>query len=245
VEEQRSELRETTARARAAEHLASIGTLAAGLAHEIGTPMGVIRGHAELLESAVSDGRGRWRLRTIREQIDRISNIMQGLLNMARPHAPVRTGVALGDEIERALSFLSEKLRRRAIVVERHFRAVPAVEGDPERLQQLFLNLILNAADAMAGGGTLAIAIGPSESGDAASVVVSDTGHGIPEEDLQQIFEPFYTTKAAGQGSGLGLMVAKGIVLEHGGLIEARSEPGRGTEFRILFPVVPNQAMEE
>jgi signal transduction histidine kinase len=233
-ERQSSELRRTIDRARAAERLASLGSLVAGLAHEIGTPMGVIQGHAKLLESSVTDERGRWRLETIRGQIGRISRIIQSLLHMARPSRAERVEVDLEEVLVNTLSFLSEKFKRRGIGVDTRFEEVPPVKGDPERFQQLFLNLFLNAADAMPDGGELRVSVSARE-GDA-EVRVSDTGAGIPASGLSRIFDPFFTTKPAGEGSGLGLAVAQGIVAEHGGSIEADSVEGEGTEFTILLP---------
>jgi signal transduction histidine kinase len=233
-------LRLTTERARAAEELASIGTLVAGLAHEIGTPMGVIQGHAKLLESAVSDKDATWRLRTIQEQITRISRIIQTLLNMARPRKSQRQPVALEPLLDDTVSFISEKLARRGIQVARVFDPVPSIHGDAERLQQLFLNLFLNAADAMPEGGELRVTLGESDLGEA-EIRVRDTGAGIPETQLERVFDPFYTTKAAGEGNGLGLMVCKGIVSDHRGQIEVTSTPQEGTEFRVLFPTSRGQ----
>jgi two-component system NtrC family sensor kinase len=208
----------------------------AGLAHEIGTPMGVIQGHAKMLEAAVQDEDAEWRLKTIQEQITRISRIIQTLLNMARPRKAQRVPVSLEPLLETTLSFLSEKLARRGIRVERTFRPVPSIAGDPERLQQLFLNLFLNAADAMPDGGVLAV--GLREAGeDEVQIHVADTGTGIPPEDLERIFAPFFTTKEAGEGNGLGLMVCKGIISDHGGSIDLASAPGEGTQFEILLPI--------
>jgi signal transduction histidine kinase len=234
-ETQRSELRETESRARVAEELASVGTLVAGLAHEIGTPMGVIQGHAKLLEPAVASEDALWRLRTIQEQIGRISRIIQTLLNLARPRRSRRAPVALGSLLETTVAFLSEKLRQRAIRVEMDLQLAPAVLGDSERLQQLFLNLFLNAVDAMPRGGSLRLSLATTSAGNA-QVRVADTGVGIAPADLPRIFEPFFTSKPAGEGNGLGLMVAHGIVKDHGGEICVESEVGRGTEFRIEFP---------
>jgi len=234
-ETQRSELRLTATRARVAEELASVGTLVAGLAHEIGTPMGVIQGHAKLLEPAVTSEDALWRLRTIQEQIGRISRIIQTLLNLAGPRRSRRVPVALGPLLDATLSFLSEKLRSRAIRVERNLREVPSISGDPERLQQLFLNLFLNAVDAMPDGGELRVSLVPTDEV-AVEVRVADTGVGISEAELPRIFEPFFTSKAAGEGNGLGLMVAHGIVKDHGGTISVESVSGSGTEFRIAFP---------
>jgi signal transduction histidine kinase len=210
----------------------------AGLAHEIGTPMGVIQGHAKLLESKLprDDADARWRLETIQSQIARISKIIQTLLNMARPRKARRVPVALDALIQSALSFVGEKLARRGIAVEPVLEPVGSIAGDPERIQQLFLNLFLNAADAMPDGGRLKVALEPDPEG-SALVRVSDTGSGIRPEDLDKVFDPFFTTKPAGEGNGLGLMVCKGIVSDHGGSIDVSSEPGVGTEFRIHLPL--------
>jgi len=233
------ELRLTSRRARAAEDLASVANLAAGLAHEIGTPMGVIQGHAEALEPSVTDEKGQWRLRTIRAQVERISRIIQALLNMARPHGLAREPVELEPLLETTISFLGVKLKRRGVEVERDYRPTPSVRGDAEKLQQLFLNLGLNAADAMeGGGGTLRVTLRPV-AGDRVELIFADTGTGIRAEQIDRIFDPFFTTKPAGQGNGLGLVVAKGIVDDHGGQIAVESTPGKGTAFRILLPAAP------
>jgi len=235
------ELRVTSRRAQAAENLASVATLAAGLAHEIGTPMGVIQGHAEALEPFVADEKGRWRLATIREQVDRISRIIQSLLNMARPHETLRDPVELQPLLDTTLSFLSVKLKRRRVTIDRDYEPTPSVLGDPEKLQQLFLNLALNAADAMEdGGGTLSVALHPTEDG-TVELAFADTGIGIPESQLDAIFDPFFTTKPAGQGNGLGLVVAESIVRDHGGRIEVESRPGEGATFHITLPTAPTE----
>jgi len=235
VDQTHRDLRRSEARAAAAEQLASVATLVTGLAHEIGTPMGVIRGHAESLESAVHGERAEWRLRMILEQIDRITSIIQSLLNIARPKRQLRKSLDLAECVDSSLAFLTEKFRRKGVQIERSYADVPDVVGDPEKLQQIFLNLFLNAVDAMPEGGTLRVGLASQEP-DLVRVVVSDTGTGIPTEDLGTIFDPCYTTKAAGNGNGLGLVVVKNIVREHGGQIEARSELGRGAEFEIQLP---------
>ncbi len=238
LETRSHELRETTHRAQAAEELASVATIVAGLAHEIGTPMGVIQGHAELLESSVTDEKGQWRVRTIREQIDRISNIIQTLLNIARPQQRERGPVDLRGLIERSLTFLGEKLRDHGIALESELAEGSWVIGDDEKLQQLFLNLFLNAADAMPSGGSLRVTLTSTKEG-GCQVRIADTGLGMPPEVRQRVFEPFFTTKETGQGIGLGLTVARRIVLDHGGTIRVESEVERGTEFRIVLPAVP------
>jgi signal transduction histidine kinase len=233
VEHERT--REATARARAAEELVSLATLVAALAHEIGTPMGVIRGHAELLESSVSDERGRVRLHTIREQIDRISHIIQTLLNMARPTARDDSEVDLVSLLRETLAFLAEKLRANAVEVALELPARATLRGSADKLQQLFINLVMNAIDAMPSGGKLAVLVRELDA-DRIEVVVRDSGHGMAPETVARIFEPFYSTKGQGRGSGLGLVVAQGIVSDHGGSMEVSSALGRGTAFTMTFP---------
>ena len=230
-----SELRTSRARAQAAERLASIGTLVAGLAHEIGTPMGVIQGHAKLLEPAVQDENARWRLRTIQAQIARISRIMESLMNMARPSARrARFPVALGPLLDSTLAFLTERLTRRRVEIVRDYGDVPSIHADAEALQQIFLNLVINAIDAMPKGGQLRVAIAAvGERG--AEVRIADTGGGIPHGAAARIFDPFFTTKEAGQGHGLGLAVAQGIAHDHGGEIELVRTGDTGTEFRVVL----------
>lgn len=235
VRVQEQELRQTERRARAAEDLASIATLVAGLAHEIGTPMGVIRGHAEALGGAVEGDKAQWRLRTILEQIDRISSIIRALLNIARPREAVSVPVEPAAALDAALAFLTERMRRRGIEVERRYAPAPEVRGDPDKLQQLFLNLLLNAIDAMPEGGHLVVSVAP-QGEHAVEIRVEDDGVGITSHDLAKLFTPFFTTKPSGRGSGLGLVVAHGIVVDHGGRIAAHSEAGRGTELVIELP---------
>lgn len=236
LDEQKAQLERTTERARAAERLASVGAMAAGLAHEIGTPMGIIRGHAELLGSCVEGDDGQVRLQTIVDQIDRISNIMQGLLNLARPTELQRETVDLRTVVDDVLSFLGDKAKRAGIELVREYEEVPDLMGDADRLQQLLLNLLLNAFDAMEEGGRIEVAVGRADPRHL-EVRIADEGIGISPEDLQQIFDPFFTTKRAGQGSGLGLVVAQEIARDHGGELEVSSASGGGTEFRVLLPL--------
>lgn len=227
--------REATARARAAEELVSLATIVAALAHEIGTPMGVIQGHAELLESSVGDERGRKRLQTIREQIDRISHIIQTLLNMARPGEHGAAPLDLVAVLRETLAFLAEKLRVHRIETQLELPARAPLVGQADKLQQLFINLFINAIDAMPDGGKLRVAI-RTLAQDRLEVTIADSGHGMAQETLARIFDPFFSTKAPGRGSGLGLVVAQGIVSDHGGTIKVASAPGQGTVFTITLP---------
>jgi signal transduction histidine kinase len=228
------ELRVAREQARLAGELASLGTLAAGLAHEIGTPMGVIQGHARLLQQDPNAVDAAWRLQTIQDQISRISRIIRTLLRIASPtraeHAPVR----LEPLIEESLEFLGDRLRGQSVVVKRVRDGGVRVVADAERLQQLFLNLFLNAADSMPDGGELSVEV--ERTGRDVVVRVSDSGSGIEEGHLERIFEPFFTTKEAGHGNGLGLMVCKRIVAEHAGTLAVESAPDEGTTFTIRMP---------
>jgi len=235
-EQQSETLRETSARAEVAEELASIATIAAGLAHEIGTPMSVIQGHAEMLSSYVEDERGRVRLRIIQEQVDRIAGIMRNLLDMARPHERSHAQFDLRRVLEESVQFLAEKFRKRQVSVKLDAERAALVDGDARKLQQVFLNLFLNAVDAMPDGGELRIHLGRQEKN--VCVRIADTGRGIDPEVVSRVFDPFFTTKEAGRGHGLGLMVTKNILRDHGGRIQVSSELGKGTEFRIELPAV-------
>jgi len=141
--------------------------------------------------------------------------------------------------LENSLSFLADKFCRRGVQVERRFGSTPEIRGDSEKLQQLFLNILLNGVDAMPQGGKIGVILDTDASG-GVEVRIRDTGVGIPREQPSQIFEPFYTTKAAGHGSGLGLVVAREIVSDHNGEIDVTSELGKGAEFRIRFPPLPS-----
>jgi signal transduction histidine kinase len=197
--------------------------------------MGIIQGYAESLDSMVTSDEGHARLHVIIEQIERISDVIRTLLSVAQPASRGWCRVELGHVIQEALAVLDARLRQNGIVVETDLPDDVGVRGDSQRLQQLFLNLFLNAADAMPGGGTLHVSMSKSEMGEVA-VRIRDTGKGIPPDVLERIFEVFFTTKPGGQGSGLGLVLARRIVEEHGGTIDVKSEAGRGAEFHLVLP---------
>jgi signal transduction histidine kinase len=228
-------LRESEARARAAEDLASIAELASGLAHEIGTPMNIILGYARMLEGTLVSEKERERAQVICDQTKRVAKLIQTLLNLTHPRPTQHVPVALSHTLEQALGFVKEKLRIHGIDVERKFDDTPAIRGDPEKLQQLFLNFFINAVDAMPDGGVLRVSIARGGSGEV-QVRIADTGIGISSESIGKIFDPFHTTKPRGKGSGLGLAVSKNIALEHQARIDVTSQLGEGTEFTIHFP---------
>jgi PAS domain S-box-containing protein len=229
-------LKDTQEQLRRTERLAELGTLASGMAHEIGTPMNVIMGRAEHLMQRTSDEKTKKGLEIIVNQVERITKIMTQLLSMARRKPGERRATDLRRVIEDCLEVLQERLRKHRIRVEKEYRAHagPAVV-DPDQMSQVLLNLILNADHAMPDGGTLRL--GLRSENDRIIMTIGDTGHGIPPEILPKIFTPFFTTKDVGKGTGLGLAVVHGIIEEHHGTIGVESEVGKGTVFTITLPL--------
>jgi PAS domain S-box-containing protein len=223
---------------RISEKMASLGLLAAGVAHEVNTPLTGISSYTQmLLEQASPDDPRTRLLEKIEKQTFRAARIVNGLLTLSRPsaaeaneRAPVNLNTVIGD----VLSLLEHQLEKSHIKVRRELAAGPVViEGFEFKLQQVFLNLLLNARDAMPRGGWLTIAT--RIEGNEAVAEVSDTGGGIPAEHLARIYDPFFTTKAIGQGTGLGLSITYGIVREHEGVIHCESASGQGTRFTLRF----------
>lgn len=231
-------LRLAEERAKAAEELASLSIITAGIAHDIGTPMNVILGYADMLRDSLENPKDRRRAEVISDQVRRVTDLLQTLMNIARPQKAARRPVLLGKVLEHALDFFQEKLRTRNIAVDRRIDPDARIVGDRDRLEQMFLNLIVNACDAMAEGGLLTASLEVANDGNVA-VTIEDTGHGIEPADLARIFEPFYSSKERGKGTGLGLVVSRSIVLEHGGKIEVESDLGKGTRFLLEFPASP------
>ena len=247
---EKEERRKAEESLREAEHLASIGRFSAGLAHEIGTPLSVIRGRAELLlRRGVRGEAGARSLRTIAAQIDRISRIVRGMLDFARGRELRLAPTRVADVIPRVTELMEHRFHQRGIRLDVEWPDVlPALWADADQLQEVFLNLALNAADAMPDGGVLRIEARPVERGrpgdpgDAGrflAVVFEDTGQGIRPEHLDRVFDPFFTTKEVGEGTGLGLSVSYGIVKEHGGWIEVESEVDLGTRVTVNLPLAP------
>jgi PAS domain S-box-containing protein len=224
------------------EKMASIGLLAAGVAHEVNTPLTGISSFTQiLLESAKPDDPATQMLEKIERQTFRAAKIVNGLLNLARP-AQVDSGPCdLNAVINDVLSLLEHQFRTGSIQVRKELASrAPTVQGVEHKLQQVFLNLFLNARDAMPSGGWLTIVT--REDRDGAVVEVGDTGSGIPAELLSRIYDPFFTTKEIGKGTGLGLSIAYGIVQEHAGTISCDSQVGQGTRFTIRLPLAAAEA---
>lgn len=221
---------------RKTERLAELGTLASGMAHEIGTPMNVILGRAELLMRKAPDERTRRGLETIVTQVERITKIMNQLLSFARKRPAVRQGVNLEAVMIDVLDVLQERLGKQHIqVIKTVSPHLPKVWADPDHMNQVLLNLILNACQAMSDGGTLSLTLHPTD--DTVELTVQDTGSGISQEQLSKIFDPFFSTKSVGEGTGLGLTVVHGILQEHQGAIYVTSVPGQGATFIVSLPI--------
>jgi two-component system, NtrC family, sensor kinase len=220
-----------------ADKLSSIGLLAAGVAHEVNTPLAVISTYAQMLAKQVSEDEQKSKLLDkIAKQTFRASEIVNSLLNFSRTSTTEFVELDVGKVIQETLNLVEHQLRKSAIEVKVDAQqGLPPVKGNAGKLQQVFLNLFLNARDAMEAGGTLAIRVW-SEDG-FARIDVADNGQGIQPENLARIYDPFFTTKAARKGTGLGLSVTYGIVREHGGTIEVESRLGAGSRFRVELPL--------
>ena len=222
--------------------LAAVGELAASVAHEINTPLMVILGNSNLLlRQLPSNSPASAKVSIIEMEAHRAGKIVRDLLNFARKREPKREQLSAHDVLDRAIDLLGPRLALAHVEVERVFDlSLPAIAGDRDQLTQVFLNLITNAMDAMETGGRVVLQTGIHQGDDGrtmVSVSVSDTGHGIPPEHRARIFEPFYTTKSEGRGTGLGLSVSLGILQMHGGSIEVDSKVGHGTTMRVTVPV--------
>ena len=228
-----------------ASRLAAVGEIAGKLAHEINNPTAIISAKGRIL---LSDRQAEMSPKVTREVervvalADRIAGIAKGLLAYGRPspapHQPIDPTLA----VRGALSLVEHRVTRQGVCVVDELRASAPVSGSVAELEQVFLNLFLNALDAMPSGGTLTVSSRtvrvPGTVGEVLEITVADTGHGIPAEVHEHVFEPFFTTKEEGQGSGLGLAICQGIVRSHGGEIEAESKAGRGARFAVRLPVL-------
>ena len=218
------------------EKLTSLGLLAAGVAHEVNTPLAVISNYIQMLAKQLPANDPRHKLtEKIVKQTFRASEIVNNLLSFSRTGGTEFKEVNLDQVIEETLTLVAHPFRTANVQVVKNLSSgLPCILGSSNRLQQVFLNLFLNAKDAMPSGGMLEVR--SSANNGSVEVEVTDTGLGIQREDLARVFDPFFTTKATGRGTGLGLSVSYGIIKEHAGKIEVRSTPGKGTSFRLEFP---------
>jgi len=237
-------LEDVTARMRLEEQLqhsekmASIGLLAAGVAHEVNTPLTGISSYTQMLRKHVepSDPRAPL-LEKIEKQTFRAAKIINNLLNFSRSGSSEMERLDVNKILLDVLSLLEHQLQGARIKIRRELAGdLPFVRGNENRIQQVFFNLILNARDAMPKGGWLTLST-QAEDGEVI-LNVRDTGHGIRREDIKRIYDPFFTTKGIGRGTGLGLSVSYGIIQEHGGAIQVESVPGKGTSFRVTLPAL-------
>ena len=225
------------------EKMVAVGLLAAGVAHEVNTPLTGISSYTQLLRSQMDpkDARIQW-LDKIEKQTFRGAKIVSNLLNFARAGGSDDASLDVTRVVNDVLSLVEHQLEKARVVVVKELSSdIPTILGSENKIQQVLFNLILNARDAMPSGGWLTL----KTYADARDVVVevSDTGEGIPDADLPRIFDPFFTTKDVGQGTGLGLAVSYGIVQEHGGSIRATSARGQGSRFEVRLPIERRAAM--
>ncbi|MDD4179425.1 MAG: ATP-binding protein [Candidatus Margulisbacteria bacterium] len=221
-----------------ADKLAALGTIAAGMAHEIKNPLASIKGLTQVLPENLDDKEFISKYTEIvPRQLDRINRIVEDLLDFGQPKQLSMAEVSASKLLEDVLRLVDNQCRKAEIEVVKEFAPVPAILADGEKLSQAFINIVLNAIQAMAGGGTLKLKIKNAKVKNDEFIIieVSDTGAGIQPERLPKIFDPFYTTKE--KGTGMGLAVTYRIIKEHGGTIEVESAAGKGTIFKLCLPI--------
>lgn len=226
-----------------AEHLATLGELATGLAHEIRNPLAGIAGVIEIIGRDLPEtSPARAMVKDVRLEINQINRILTDLLETARPHPPRMMRSNLNTTVEHALMLARQQVLSHPIKIELNRATnLPEVEHDSDQIHQVVLNLLLNAVQSIDGAGTVTVKIGSHE--DCATVTVTDTGRGMSEQQISQIFRPFYTTRS--NGTGLGLSLVRRIVEEHLGHIEVTSKLGKGSTFEVQLPFVASQVSAE
>jgi PAS domain S-box-containing protein len=223
------------------ERLAAMGAMIGGVAHELNNPLTSILGVSELLQDSQTTDAAQKQIAILQQQARRAAEIVKNLTYFSRPQSPGQTRVNLAEVVERTLNLHAYSLRKNSITVDfLREPGLPYVQGDPHQLMQVFLNVILNAEQAIREArdrGTLRIRLGTSGGSVWASFL--DDGPGIPPDILASVFDPFYTTKRPGRGTGLGLSICKSVMKEHNGTIEAANAPGGGAVFTVTLPVAP------
>jgi signal transduction histidine kinase len=218
--------------------LAAVGQLAAGVAHDLGNVLATISSTVQYLLSQMHEAQPyRESLEVIRRNVAQADRTIRGLLSFARPRAPALAPVDVATVLEGTCLLLKAELTAQHICVVQQFAPdIPRVMADHEQLQQVFLNLLLNAIQAMPEGGTITLTTAFDAAGNQVKIDMADTGSGIAQEDLARIFEPFFTTKEG--GTGLGLCVSDRLIREHGGSIAVTSQAGRGSVFTVSLPAI-------
>jgi two-component system NtrC family sensor kinase len=219
------------------EKLASIGKLAASVAHEINNPMtGILTFAEDLIETSQKDDPRLPDLKLIRDEAMRCRQIVGQLLDFSRQDKPILRPVDINEVLSKTIRFISKQVLFRNVALETNYQEnLPMVAADPIQLQQVFLDILVNAAEAMPEGGQVSITSETIAETEEVAVAVKDTGQGIPQENLDKIFEPFFSTKG-GETLGIGLAVSWGIIHNHGGGLAVDSKLGEGTTFRIVLP---------
>jgi signal transduction histidine kinase len=217
-----------------AEHLATLGELATGLAHEIRNPLAGIAGVIEIIgRDLPASSPACEMVKDVRLEINQINRILTDLLETARPHPPKMMKSSLNTTVEHAVMLARQQVLSKPIRIEFHQNPeLPDVEHDSDQIHQVVLNLLLNAVQAIDKSGSIIVTIGSDD--DSAAITIADTGRGMTEHQLAQIFRPFYTTRS--NGTGLGLSLVSRIIDDHHGRIEVTSEPGQGSTFQVLLP---------
>jgi len=222
------------------EKMAAIGMLAGGVAHEINNPLAGILAFTQLLKHEIPEGEAHGDLSEIEEAAKRCKKIVEDLLSFSRPHGESDLQpISMAETIDQILPLSKLNLRHRNVTLETHYEDdLPIVRGNPARLQQVFLNLINNAAQSMtvSGGGRVTLKVFADADRGHVMAEVMDLGVGIKRENLTKIFDPFFSTKERNEGTGLGLSICYSIIQEHGGKIEVESQEGEGSKFRVILP---------
>jgi two-component system NtrC family sensor kinase len=238
IEERDERLQESARKITESKKLATLGQLAAGIAHEINNPLGGILMYAHMLKEDLIKAENRENVHKIAREADRCKAIVKGLLDFARQTKPERTESNINHVLNEVIALLEQQhIFRNIEIIKDESPSIPLVEVDVGQMQEVFMNLVLNAAQAMDGSGTLTCITRLVDEATSVEIEIRDTGPGIPAKDVDKIFEPFYTTKEVGRGTGLGLSIAYGIVERHHGSIRVESEVGRGTSFFVRLPI--------
>ncbi|MCA9771183.1 MAG: PAS domain-containing protein [Myxococcales bacterium] len=218
--------------------LASVGVLASGIVHEVNNPLASISSLLQFMREEEQEPERRGSFQTMIDQINRVATTLQGVVDFARQRPAEKRPLDLARLVAETAKFISFDKRFNGIRIREHYApGLPRVHADSDKIQQVLMNLMFNAADAMPDGGDLTLGVSAADDGRSVVLEVADSGMGIHDDVIEKIFDPFFTTKPTGRGTGLGLSVCHGIIRAHGGSIHVLSQPGEGTTFRVVLPV--------